>query len=150
MGWLAAWAAGSGPCPARTYTAVRPPTRSSWRSYHQLQRPVQIDVSRGISRENCEFYYSATVSLRETFLGFPRFGVPRRRRGIHVIFRDVWGFFESRWGRSFSPAIIALIKSEDIAKNVLTAMHLPAEVPELHPARPPPHKAETGADDWGN
>jgi hypothetical protein len=31
--------------------------------------------------------------------------------------------------------LIALIKSEDIAKMVLTAMHLPTEVPELHPAR---------------
>jgi len=34
--------------------------------------------------------------------------------------------------------LIALIKSEDIAKKILTAMHLPAEIPELHPARPPP------------
>jgi hypothetical protein len=31
----------------------------------------------------------------------------------------------------------------------LTAMHLPSEIPELHPARPPPHKAG-GGDDWLN
>jgi hypothetical protein len=28
---------------------------------------------------------------------------------------------------------MALIKNEDIAKEILTAMHLPADVPELHP-----------------
>jgi len=38
--------------------------------------------------------------------------------------------------------LISLIKSEAIAKKILTAMHLPADIPELHPARPPP-----GADD---
>jgi hypothetical protein len=31
--------------------------------------------------------------------------------------------------------LISLIKSEPVAKKVLTAMHLPADVPELHPAR---------------
>jgi hypothetical protein len=41
------------------------------------------------------------------------------------------------------------IKTEDVAKKVLTAMHLPVVVPELHPARPPP--GETGGgDDWLN
>jgi hypothetical protein len=30
--------------------------------------------------------------------------------------------------------LISLIKSEAIAKTILTAMHLPVEVPELHPA----------------
>jgi hypothetical protein len=60
---------------------------------------VQIDVSHGISRENREFCYFATVCLRETFLGFLRSGGFRRRRGIHVIVRGVWEFFESRWGR---------------------------------------------------
>ena len=34
--------------------------------------------------------------------------------------------------------LIALIKSEDTAKKILIAMHLPSEVPKLHPARPPP------------
>ena len=38
--------------------------------------------------------------------------------------------------------LIALIKSEDIAKKILTAMHLPSEVPALHPARPPPRQQE--------
>jgi hypothetical protein len=39
-----------------------------------------------------------------------------------------------------------LIKSEPIAKKILTAMHLPAEVPELHPARPPPGRDGDGRD----
>jgi hypothetical protein len=34
--------------------------------------------------------------------------------------------------------LIALIKSEATAKKILDAMHLPSEVPKLHPARPPP------------
>ena len=34
--------------------------------------------------------------------------------------------------------LIALIKTEDVAKKLLKAMHLPTEIPELHPARPPP------------
>jgi hypothetical protein len=34
--------------------------------------------------------------------------------------------------------LISLIKSEAIARRILVAMHLPADVPELHPARPPP------------
>jgi hypothetical protein len=46
--------------------------------------------------------------------------------------------------------LIALIKNEDIARKILVAMHLPAEVPQLHPARPPPQQAEGGGDDWLN
>jgi hypothetical protein len=34
--------------------------------------------------------------------------------------------------------LIALIKNQDTARKILVAMHLPASVPELHPARPPP------------
>ncbi|HEX7509582.1 MAG TPA: ATP-dependent helicase HrpA [Polyangia bacterium] len=45
--------------------------------------------------------------------------------------------------------LIALIKTEDIAKKILTAMHLPSAVPHLRPARPPPQKAG-GGDDWLN
>jgi hypothetical protein len=45
--------------------------------------------------------------------------------------------------------LIALIKTQDVAKKILTAMHLPSEVPELHPARPPPREAGVG-DDWVN
>jgi hypothetical protein len=41
--------------------------------------------------------------------------------------------------------LIALIKSENTAKRILKAMHLPADIPALHPARPPPREA--GADD---
>jgi hypothetical protein len=42
--------------------------------------------------------------------------------------------------------LIALIKTEDIAERILTAMHLPADIPKLHPARPPPQKAGGGDD----
>jgi hypothetical protein len=45
--------------------------------------------------------------------------------------------------------LIALIKTEDVAKKILTAMHLPTEIPELHPARPPPRQPESG-EDWVN
>ena len=38
--------------------------------------------------------------------------------------------------------LVALVKSEEVARKFLTAMPLPTEVPELHPARPPPGKAE--------
>jgi hypothetical protein len=41
--------------------------------------------------------------------------------------------------------LIALLRTEDVAKKILTAMHLPVEVSELHPARPPP--GETGGGD---
>jgi hypothetical protein len=43
--------------------------------------------------------------------------------------------------------LIALIKSEPIAKKILTAMHLSTEIPELHPARPPPGAAAWGSGD---
>jgi hypothetical protein len=52
--------------------------------------------------------------------------------------------------------LIALIKTEDIAKKILTAMHLPADVPRLHPARPPPRSSgvaggeDRASDDWLN
>ena len=45
--------------------------------------------------------------------------------------------------------LIALIKTEDVAKKILTAMHLPVDIPQLRPARPPPQKAG-GGDDWLN
>jgi hypothetical protein len=48
--------------------------------------------------------------------------------------------------------LIALIKSEDVAKKILTAMHLPSDVPQLRPARPPrpPPQKTGGGDDWLN
>jgi hypothetical protein len=46
--------------------------------------------------------------------------------------------------------LIALIKTEADARKILTAMHLRADVPELHPARPPPGKTGGGGDDWVN
>jgi hypothetical protein len=33
--------------------------------------------------------------------------------------------------------LIALIKTEDLAKKILKVMHLLADVPQLRPARPP-------------
>ena len=45
--------------------------------------------------------------------------------------------------------LIALIKSENVAKKILTAMHLPTDIPELHPARPPPGQQAAG-EDWVN
>jgi hypothetical protein len=52
--------------------------------------------------------------------------------------------------------LIALIKTEDVAKKILTAMHLPTEVPQLHPARPPPGSPgveggeEQASENWLN
>ena len=48
--------------------------------------------------------------------------------------------------------LIALVKNQDIAKKILTAMHLPASVPELHPARPPRarDREPRDAEDWVN
>ena len=45
--------------------------------------------------------------------------------------------------------LTSLIKSETIARKILVAMHLPAEAPELHPARAPPGrtKRKTGSTD---
>jgi hypothetical protein len=44
--------------------------------------------------------------------------------------------------------LIALIKTENLAKKILTAMHLPVAIPQLRPARPPPHKAEAEMTGW--
>jgi hypothetical protein len=52
--------------------------------------------------------------------------------------------------------LIALIKSENTARKILTAMHLPTEVPQLHPARPPPSALgvegdeQQGGESWLN
>jgi hypothetical protein len=40
----------------------------------------------------------------------------------------------------------ALIKTEAVIKKILLAMHLPAEAPELHPARPPPGRERAAGD----
>jgi hypothetical protein len=66
------------------------------------------------------------------------------------LLRKTFGF-EVVCQKCHSPLrLIALIKSQDIANKILTAMRLPADVPELHPARPPPQQAEGGGDDWVN
>jgi hypothetical protein len=46
--------------------------------------------------------------------------------------------------------LIALHKTEETAKKILAAMHLPTEVPKLHPARPPPTQRERSDEDWVN
>jgi hypothetical protein len=48
--------------------------------------------------------------------------------------------------------LIALIKTGEVIEKLLVAMHLPADVPELHPARPPPttDRAAREEDDWLN
>lgn len=48
--------------------------------------------------------------------------------------------------------LIALVETEAVVKKILTAMHLPTEVPELHPARPPPtaDRDARNAEDWLN
>jgi hypothetical protein len=47
--------------------------------------------------------------------------------------------------------LIALVNNQDTANKILVAMHLPASVPELHPARPPPADREArDAQDWLN
>jgi hypothetical protein len=47
---------------------------------------------------------------------------------------------------------VMLVKNQAVAARILVAMHLPAELPELHPARPPPasERAEREAEDWAN
>ena len=65
------------------------------------------------------------------------------------LLRRVFGF-EILCSKCQAPLrLIALIKAEDAAKKILTAMHLPTEIPELHPARPPPRQPESG-EDWVN
>jgi len=48
--------------------------------------------------------------------------------------------------------LIALVKNQDTAKKILVAMHLPTDVPELHPARPPPaaDREAWDAEEWVN
>jgi hypothetical protein len=48
--------------------------------------------------------------------------------------------------------LISLIRSEDIARKILVAMHLPTDLPEHHPARPRPGRAAEEADrkNWPN
>jgi len=47
--------------------------------------------------------------------------------------------------------LIALVNNQDTAKKILVAMYLPASVPELHPALPPPaDRKARDAEDWVN
>jgi hypothetical protein len=48
--------------------------------------------------------------------------------------------------------LIALVKNQDIARKILVGMHLPACVPELHPACPPPPADREARDveEWVN
>jgi hypothetical protein len=82
----------------------------------------------------------------------------RRSRYIRwsELLRRVFGF-EIVCSKCQAPLrLIALIKTEDVAKKILTAMHLPTEVPQLHPARPPPGSPgveggeEQASENWLN
>jgi hypothetical protein len=42
--------------------------------------------------------------------------------------------------------LIALIKTREVIEKILVAMHLSADVPELHPARPPPQAVREGQE----
>ena len=42
--------------------------------------------------------------------------------------------------------LIALIKTRAVIEKILVAMHPPADIPELHPARPPPQAAPKGRE----
>jgi hypothetical protein len=46
--------------------------------------------------------------------------------------------------------LIALVKTREVIEKILVAMHLPADVPELHPARPPPatEREAREEEDW--
>jgi Putative transposase len=48
--------------------------------------------------------------------------------------------------------LIALIKTESVAQKILKAMHLPTDIPELLPPRPPrpPPDDTGGGNDWLN
>jgi hypothetical protein len=78
----------------------------------------------------------------------------RRQVEVHPwaeLLRRRFGFEVVRQKCQSPLRLIALIKSDDTAKQILTAMHLPAEVPQLHPARParPPPQAGAGSGgDW--
>jgi hypothetical protein len=69
------------------------------------------------------------------------------------LLRRVFGI-EVVCGKCRNPVrLIALIKTEETAKKILAAMHLPTEVPQLHPARPPPTPPTREApsdEDWVN
>jgi hypothetical protein len=62
------------------------------------------------------------------------------------LLRRTFGF-ELKCSRCHSPLrLIALIKTREVVEKILNAMHLPADVPELHPARPPPGSAREAGD----
>jgi bacterioferritin-associated ferredoxin len=66
------------------------------------------------------------------------------------LLRRVFGI-EVVCGKCQNPLrLIALIKTEETAKKILAAMHLPTEVPQLHPARPPPTREAPSDEDWVN
>jgi hypothetical protein len=46
--------------------------------------------------------------------------------------------------------LIAMIKTADTIKKILSAMKLPVEAPKLYPARPPPAEAGGEGGDWLN
>ena len=127
---------------ARLAWLVPPPKRHTVRyfgvlSSHAASRtevvpaPVEPTPPSGDKPKNTSRYISWSELLRRTF-------------GFELLCSKCKGPLR----------MVALIKSEEVARKILTAMHLPTEVPELHPARPPPGTAgmaggqeETG-EDW--
>ena len=73
-----------------------------------------------------------------------------KRRSKYIrwsdLLRRVFGIETRCEKRKVPLRLISLIKSEPIASKILVAMHLPADVPELHPARPPPGRDRDGRD----
>jgi hypothetical protein len=65
--------------------------------------------------------------------------------GSHLILAD------TTCPRCKSPLrLIALIKTEDTIKKILSAMGLPTEAPKPYPARPPPSESGGEGGDWLN
>ena len=122
---------------ARLAASVPPPRRHTVRYFgvlasHNASRsqvvptPVAAPLSEQIKPKNMPKYIRWSELLRRVF-------------GIETVCQKCQAPLR----------LIALIKTEDVARKILTAMHLPTEVPELHPARPPP-RAACGGEDWVN
>jgi hypothetical protein len=89
--------------------------------------------------------YKDLLSTTETYMPLLQKTIP-----LPELLRRVFGI-EVVCGKCQNPLrLIALIKTEETAKKILAAMHLPTEVPQLHPARPPPTREAPSDEDWVN
>jgi hypothetical protein len=91
------------------------------RRIFRLLAAAEENSAQTTFKERAQWHAERIPGQIGPILGLPSFGV-------------AWGL-----------RLIALIKSEDIAKKILIAMHLPVDIPQLRPAHPPPQKA--GGDD---